>query len=127
MYGYYKGKEVCIHYTDMYALKWYLRIGIGLRNENGDLKYLRILQRLDASGYGWVRNVWIGTCTRGEYSDMHSQCYGLYRAFNTLKWKWRLFRAKQRCAKFKEELVATALHPQRIEKWVEAEFWNGVE
>lgn len=110
----------------MYALKWYLRIGIGLRNENGELKYLRILQRLDASGYGWVRNVWIGICERGEYSDAHFQCTELYRAFNTVKWKWRLFQAKKRCAMFKEELIASALHPRRMEKWVAAEFWNDV-
>jgi hypothetical protein len=66
---------------------------------------------------------------RGEPRDNTIETYRLqWDAFHDAREEQeRRVRAQERCWAVKEELMATALHPQRIERWLEAGGWDLVD
>jgi UDP-N-acetyl-D-mannosaminuronic acid transferase (WecB/TagA/CpsF family) len=128
MYGYYKGQQVAIHYTDQWNKKWYILIQpLPWKLSNEPPWISTLTQRHYALAFNPIHTVWFGAVAQPNDYARHLPIQGLYRAFKRIQRLWRMVLAKKRCGGFKEELLAVAMAPKRVEKWIHADYWELVE
>jgi hypothetical protein len=76
------------------------------------------------------KDIWIGALKK-RVNPIHYNNHTLYASLNTDKhaswYRLKLLRAIRRCSVYKEELLAAAWHPRRIEQWISAGRWDLLE